>query len=493
MPARFVVETLDAFERFGDRPATTFRGGTLTFRRGLDSVHRIARALDGLGVGRGSGVVCVAGDRPEALFVRLAAYVLGARFTPVRSGLVDHVLAHIVHDAEPALVVSESELPMIAAPLALSIDDLMDLAGALSADPLPVRARDEDIARITYTGGTTGRHKGAAGTYGALQALRGSWWHEWDRTTPAGLTYLSVTWSGWLALEYLYKGVRVEMLEEFSPEALLDACARSAPVATYLSPHMLYALLDHPATSRGVPGLVSLGYGTSRTSPARLREAADRFGPILRQGYGSIESGPVTVLSPEDHTTALRSRPHLLGSVGRPRPGTAVDIQDPSGTSLPPGRVGEVNVRSTGMMAGYWRRPELTARTLCNGWLRTGDLGYVDDDGYLYLVDRLNDVVTVNGHDCYSAPIEAALTRHPAVGQAAVVGRGSERTGEEIHAFLVPAAASTAGDSVAAEALRLVVRELTPVHEPVAVHWIDRMPLTAAGKPDKNQLRARLV
>ncbi|MEJ8640417.1 fatty acid--CoA ligase family protein [Streptomyces sp. MS1.HAVA.3] len=175
----------------------------------------------------------------------------------------------------------------------------------------------------------------------------------------------------------------------------------------------------------------------------------------------------------------MRGRPELLASVGRPVAGVQVEVRDAQGTAVAPGRTGEVWMRSQAMMTGYWGRPGLTAEVLRDGWLRTGDLGHFDGGGHLYLDDRVKDVVMVDGDNVYCVPVEAALTRHPAVAQAVVVGRHSDVTGEEVCAFLVPAAGCTPGTDVAGEACDLVEKELAPAHRPTAVFWERAIPLTA--------------
>lgn len=155
------------------------------------------------------------------------------------------------------------------------------------------------------------------------------------------------------------------------------------------------------------------------------------------------------------------------------------------------GRTGEVWTRSAAVMAGYWGSPAMTAEVLRDGWLRTGDLGHFDADGYLYLDDRAADVVMVDGDNVYCVPVEAALARHPAVAQAVVVGRHSDVTGEEVCAFLVPAAGCAPSPAVAGEACDLVERALARAHRPTAVFWVREIPLTARGKPDKRRLRER--
>ncbi|WP_177235207.1 class I adenylate-forming enzyme family protein [Streptomyces sp. MUSC 14] len=490
MPAAYVTDLVDAFHRDVDGPAIGCGARVLTFGHALEEVWRLARLLRELGIGRGTGLACVTGNTPETLLVRLAAHVLGARLTQVVIDPATHNLAHILVDCRPALVVADTAIPDMGA-RRIGFESLLRSAAEQPSDPLPVMAREEDIARVTYTSGTTGRPKGVASTFAAMRVRTG-----WTRRHEgAGPVFVSVTSlaqrAGGRCLEHLLSGGRVEVLDAFDPPEFAAVCARLAPVTTYLSPSMLYRLLDHPATAAGIPGLMSVSYGNSRILPERLREALRVYGVNFRQGYGMNEAGVISRLSPADHVAALGGRPHLLASAGQPVPGVELSIRDEDGRDLPAGWTGEVWTRSPAMMAGYWQRPDLDTQVLRDGWLRTGDIGHCDEDGYLYLVDRITDMIIVDGRNIYCGPVEAALARHPAVAQAVVVGRDSAVTGEEVHAFLLPAAGHEPSDRVAAEACRLVVDELAEAHCPTAVHWVDHIPLAASGKPDKQRLRAQ--
>ncbi|MEU6671386.1 AMP-binding protein [Streptomyces sp. NPDC046727] len=489
MPAAYVTDLVDAFHDHAGRPAIGSGARVLTFGHALEQVWRLARALRELGVERAVGLACVTGNRPETLLVRLAAHVLGARLTQVVIEPSTHDLAHILTDCRPALVVADTPVPDTGA-RRVGLEELLRSAARLPGDPVPVAAREEDIARVTYTSGTTGRPKGVMSTFAAMR-VRAGWTRRHEGVEPVFVSVTSLAQrAAGRCLEHLAGGGRVEILDSFDPPEFAAACARLAPVTTYLLAPMLYRLLDHPATADGIPGLMSVSYGSSGILPDRLREALRVYGTDFRQGYGTNEAAVISRLSPADHAAALRDKPHLLASAGRPVPGVRLSLRDEDGRDVPPGRAGEVWMRSPAMMAGYWHRPDLDAQALRDGWLRTGDIGRRDEDGYLYLVDRIKDMIIVDGDNIYCGPVEAALARHPAVAQAAVVGRESAVTGEEIHAFLQPAAGHAPSDRIAAEACRLVADALAEAHRPAAVHWVDHIPLAASGKPDKRRLRA---
>ncbi|MFF4493525.1 class I adenylate-forming enzyme family protein [Streptomyces sp. NPDC001546] len=490
MVARYVTELVGALERYGDRPAIGAGPSVLGFSEVLDAVHRLAGVLAEAGAGRGSGLVCVTGgNRPEALLVRIAAHLLGARLTQVVTGPALHGLEFILRDCLPDLVVHDVPVPETGVPR-LGLDDLLAHAARRAAAEVPVRAREEDVARVTYTGGTTGRPKGVASTFGAMAARDGRRGAAWTESVHLSVTSLAQR-AGGRCLEQLRAGGRVEILDPFTPGEFVAACRRLGRVSTYLTVPMVYRLLDDPATAGGIPGLEAVSYGASPILPERLREAVTRWGGRWRQGYGMNEAAVIARLTPADHDAAVAGRPELLASVGRPAAGVEVQVRDERDAVLPAGCTGELWIRSAAMMTGYWNQPGLTAEVLRDGWLRTGDLGHADAEGYLYLDDRSKDVVIVDGVNIYSLPVEAELARHPAVAQAVVVARPSATTGEEVCAFLVPAPGHTPSGAAAAEACERVARELAPAHRPTAVFWEREIPLTDRGKPDKRRLRAR--
>ncbi|MFB6821481.1 AMP-binding protein [Streptomyces virginiae] len=490
--ARYVTSLVGALERYAGQPALGVGPVVLGFQDVLDGAHRLAGVLSGTGIGRGSGLACVTGtNRPEVLLVRVAAHLLGARLTQVLAGPALYGLDFVLRDCRPDLVVHDVPVPVTGAPR-LPLAELLRRAAEREPAAVPVGAREDDVARVTYTGGTTGRPKGVASTFAAMAARNTG---RPAARAGAGSVYLSVTSlaqrSGGRCLEQWRAGGRVEILDPFTPGGFVAACRRLGPVATYLTTSMVYRLLDDPATAHGVPGLEAVSYGDSPVHPERLREAVTRWGGRWRQGYGTNEAAVICRLSPADHDAAVAGRPELLASVGRPVAGVGVEVRDARGATVAAGRTGEVWMRSAAMMTGYWGRPGPTAEVLRDGWLRTGDLGHFGTDGYLFLDDRLHDVVMVHGDNVYCVPVEASLARHPAVARAVVVGRHSDLTGEEVCAFLVPAAGYEPDAALAAEVCDLVEKELAPAHRPTAVFWERSIPLTARGKPDKRRLRAR--
>ncbi|MCX4783765.1 AMP-binding protein [Streptomyces sp. NBC_01264] len=374
------------------------------------------------------------------------------------------------------------------------VTDLLAEAARRSDAPLPVEAREDDVARVLYTGGTTGLPKGVVYTFGALTAAAGAWA---GAAPPPGLRFLAMTpmahAAGAIACGLLRHHVSVELFDEFDAEVLLvqiaEASAEGRPVTTYLYPPYLYRLLDHPGLAHtDLSGLAAVSYGSAPVTPHRRAQAVRVLGPRLRQSYALTEAIAITSLGPEDHAAAAASRPELFGSVGRAVPGVSLRVTGGDGRALGPRTEGAVEVSGPTVMAGYWQRPELSAEVLRDGWLSTGDLGVIDEDGYLYLTGRAKDLVVVDGTNCYPQAVENVLTAHPGIRRVAVIGVPDPRTGE---ALVAVCAAEDDRPGLVAELRASVGEALGAAHVPGRFEFVPDIPTASYGKPDKAALRAR--
>jgi long-chain acyl-CoA synthetase len=284
-----------------------------------------------------------------------------------------------------------------------------------------------------------------------------------------------------------YFGSTSVLVREFDPGAVLGAVSGSGVTHALLVPAMILMLLDHPdIDDYDVTTLNTIVYGGSPITEAILARAVARFGCRFFQNYGLTEaSGAVTTLGPDDHDL---ERPHLLRSAGRPVPWAEVRVLDPeSGTEVPIGHVGEVCVRSAANMRGYWNRPPGEPGVFWGDWLRTGDAGYFDDDGYLFLHDRVKDMIVSGGENVYPAEVERVLAQHPAVADVAVIGIPSDRWGEAVHAVVVPRAASSPEPD---ELIRFARTMLAGYKLPKSVEFVESLPRNPSGKVLKTELRA---
>ncbi|MFJ2193646.1 AMP-binding protein [Kitasatospora sp. NPDC087861] len=489
----YTGRVLAGLERDPGRVAVRCGERALTARECLDGVYRLARALEGAGLGRGDGVTVLAGNRPEAVLVRLAANLLGCRVAMLHpDGPVGESVALAGFAGTSALVFDPARCSAAAEGIARALPsvglfalgpsalgtDLPTAAASCPPGPLAPRYRPEDVMAVRFTGGTTGRPKGVVRRFARPPRP----------PLLSGATFLLCTalchGGGTTADLALAAGGTVVLQEGFAAEAVLAAIERFRVSRVYLPPHLLYRVLDHPLLSRTDTGsLRRVTYTGCPPSPRRLAEATRRLGRVLHQTYSLTECGPVTRLSPDEHLD-----PRLLLTAGRPFPDTEVRIVDEDGAVLAPGRTGEICVRTPTAMVGYWRDPELTARVLRDGWLHTGDLGSLDAAGYLTVAGRRDPMAIVNGHNVFPRDVEEPLRAHPEVREAVMFATVDADRLERVHAAVV----TVPGSRATAAELHRWAREHGGRRRcaPDTVLVVPGIPLTGAGKPDLGALRA---
>ncbi|MCT9092537.1 AMP-binding protein [Streptomyces sp. ASQP_92] len=494
----YVEENLDALKGDPGREVLLHQERRVTAGEFRDLVHRMARALRAQGIVRGQTITLLCGNLPETIAARYAAHLIGCRVNHLYNKLSADSQAAIVRDVETrALIVDPRYLEraiditeLAPGPDVLVLGpakvgrDLLELAAEQSAEPLTGLARPDDVCTIRHTGGTTGHPKGICTTHEQVRAFRGAAAGPGEQPPRLLVCTTLAHAAGMIADGVLRGGGCVVLLEEFDPATVLEAIERERVSHLFLLPPLLYQLMDHPdAAVRDTSTLRSIAYGGCQSSPARIADAIRRFGPVLVQFYGQNEAGGISLLGPEDHDP---NRPDRLRSAGKVLPEVDVVIRDETGRDLPVGEHGEICVRSPMLMKEYWKQPELTAQVLRNGWLHTGDIGFLDGDGYLTVVDRIKDMIVVVGGHVYTTELEDLLNSHPHVRQSAVFGvRDADRM-ERVHAAVVLAP----GSALSARELRELVREERgSMYEPAEITFVDALPLTDAGKPDKKRLR----
>ncbi|MEV6455335.1 AMP-binding protein [Streptomyces anulatus] len=485
----------------------------LTAREFRSLVHRLAHALREHGVGPGRTVTLLCGNLPETIAVRYAVNLLGAHFNHLYNRLSADVQALMMADVEtyafvvdPRLAGRAEELLGLVPPVKHVLllgdasegadrragrvgKDLLALAAQQPDTPMTGGGRAEDLCFIRHSGGTTGHPKGVRSTFGRMQEGIAQTRALFSGTGRRDLVCTPLSHAaGFIADGTLSAGGTVVLHYAFDPADILATISRERITNMMLLPPLLYHVLDHPdAEHADLSSLRQITYGGTPSSPVRIAEAVRRLGPVLQQGYGQFEAGAISLLPAAEHDA---DRPEILRTAGRPVPGVEVEIRDETGRALPAGEVGEICVRSGGMMEGYWKNPELTAQVLRDGWMHTGDLGLLDERGYLSVVDRIKDMIPVVGGHVYTTELEDFLNTHPAVRQSAVYGVKGAGGHERVHATVVTAP----GTTVTSEELRAWVREgRGPLYEPHRVDLADTLPLTDAGKPDKKLMRAAAV
>jgi long-chain acyl-CoA synthetase len=504
-----------AWERTGDASRLVFEGREWTGAELALRTRRLSHGLRTAGLEPGDRVVVMMANCPEVGVTYGATWRAGGVVTPVLFLLSEPELRHVLSDGGAALAVTTPEfLPKVVA-AAAGVDTLRAIlvaggdaatlaaAGAEAGRPVLDLAEleagpeghlvDVDPASpgaLLYTGGTTGRSKGVVLSHDALSAS------AWGAVT----TTVNGTDSGAdevlllpLPLSHVYglminvagmhtpTGRRSVLMRWFDAAGFLELVQRHRVTSTSVVPSMIQLLLQQPLEDYDLGSLRRVGSGAAPLP----REVAEEFvrrvpGAQVGEGYGCTETAGLISASPLDR--------YRSGSVGMPAAGMTVRIERPDGTEAATGEDGEITVRGAGVMTGYWNAPEETARALRGGWLHTGDVGHLDEDGYLYVVDRIKDLVIRGGFNVYPRDVEEAMLAHPDVVAAAVVGRPDPTLGEEVVAYvqLRPGADAGPADLVAhGKAL------LSAAKYPREVHVLDAVPLTSVGKLDRKALRQR--
>ncbi|HVO53109.1 MAG TPA: AMP-binding protein [Solirubrobacterales bacterium] len=468
-----------------------------TFGEFHERVMEVAAGLRELGVDQGDVVGVVLPNSPHYLEVWWGILWLGAIFNPVNPALTPREQVGILADSEAKVVVAT---PESAAGLEASREELPklgEIVAAEGADPAALlRGRGSlgehadikggDLASFVYTSGTTGRPKGAM--LGHANFLANAWQLGEPLPVSRGdtlgmvLPLFHVNAQLVTTVIPLVLGANVAMWERFSASQFWADCARFEPVTFSSVPTMLAALLHAPGADEAESNSLRFVIcGAAPLSPALFRRFEEKFGLKIMEGYGLTEGTCCTTINPF-------TGPRKIGSVGLPTRAQEVAIMDESGRIVADGTPGEVCFRGPNMMHGYYNRPDANAETLVDGWLHTGDVGYRDEDGYFFLVDRTKDMIIRGGENIYPREIEDVLLEHESVKEAAVVGRPDEVRGEEVHAVV----ALVSGDDV--ELLEAHCRErLAAFKVPSSWEVVEELPKTSTGKIDKKPLREKLA
>jgi acyl-CoA synthetase (AMP-forming)/AMP-acid ligase II len=500
---------LTAAARRTDRPAFVDDDGTTELL--ADHVDRSLRLADAhrrhLGLARDDRYAVLAGNSRWYVNLWHAAFLGGGVVNPLNTRLAPAELAFILRDSGSKVLYVDAAFAPVAAQIRDQVPSLEQVVLIGPGDDLPVDARLDDLAAtgeptvvdvaeddltvLMYTGGTTGLPKGVLHTQrtNTLNVYRMGFMFGFftERSTFLNATPMFHAGGAMGSMGMPCSGGTTVIHGGFDPARLIADVERHQVTHTGLVPTMIGMVVNHPDFDPAkFATLRMMGYGAS-PMPAAVLDAVRTHLPHvqLTQTYGMTEAcAVVTCLTAEDH----RRGDHVLRSAGRAAPGVELTVRDANGEPVPAGEVGEVWAKAGSFSVGYLGRPEETAAAFVDGWYRTGDAGYLDDEQYLYLVDRTKDMIVTGGENVYSSEVENALSTHPAVLQVAVIGIPSERWGEQVHAVVVPRpGVEVTEDELIAHARGLIAGFKVPKSVELRA---DPLPLSGAMKVLKRELRA---
>ena len=500
---------IEGLNRYNDEPCLFLGDKVASYKDVRESTSQMVQALQSKGLGVGSRVAVISANRPEVLSNIAAMQLTGCIGTPLHplGSLDDH--AYVLAAAEVETLVFDAELfSEVAAALKERVptlknflgfgpndvgDDYMALAATFTPQPLVAPdIKPNDIASVNFTGGTTGKPKGVMSPHRVSAYMTQIQMAEWE--FPEEVRMLMATPLSHAAAAFfipvLQKGGAFYVMQGFSPDEFFDMVKEHRITCTMLVPVMIYFLLDSPrATDGSMDSMETIFYGASPMSPARLQEGIEKWGKVFYQFFGQSECPMVIAnMRKADHDL---SKPERFSSCGRPTPWVHVALLDGDGNEVAHGEPGEICVRGPLVMGGYKDMPEQTAEAFDGGWLHTGDVGKLDDDGFLYIVDRTKDMIVTGGFNVFPREVEDVLTTHDAVGQVVVIGVPDEQWGEAVKAVVVLKPGVEGSDALVGEMQAMVKEAKGSVQSPKSIDFVDAIPLTPVGKPDKKAVRAQ--
>ncbi|WP_341893171.1 long-chain fatty acid--CoA ligase [Variovorax sp. YR752] len=506
-----LVDYLDKGAQQGaDSPCLTMGNADLSYGQVQRVSWRVARGLQRAGIAPGSKVAVLSSNDAMAFATVFGISRAGCVWCPInpRNEASENAFVLDAFDCTclvfhsnyaPMVEQMRAQLPQLKALVCLdqrqafapAMDEWLD---GLDDAPIDI-APPDDVAMIAGTGGTTGQPKGVMLSGGNLEAMSALTLMGYPfEGRPVYLALAPLTHAaGVLCLPVMALGGRVVIMPKPDLSEFLSLIERRRVTHTFLPPTLIYMLLQHPELAQTKrDSLQCFWYGAAPMSAARLEEALDKIGPVMAQLFGQTEAPMmVSMMPPRDHFNADGSvARQRLASAGRPGPLVQVGIMNGEGALLPTGESGEIVVRGSLVMRGYYKDPKATQEASRHGWHHTGDIGYLDGEGFLYIVDRAKDMIISGGFNVYSAEVEQVLMQHPDVQDSAVVGLPDEKWGERVVAVLQ----LHAGRSVDAEAIKTFVKSrIGSVKAPKQVEvWAD-LPRSKVGKVLKKEVRASLL
>jgi acyl-CoA synthetase (AMP-forming)/AMP-acid ligase II len=493
----------------GNALAYEFEGRQTTFAEFDIKTNRVANALIAMGLKKGDRIAYLGKNSDFYFELLLGAMKAGVVMAPVNWRLAGPEVAFIVDDCKAPVLFTGPEFIAQVKNIKAQLPDVKHVItteggapewpdftawrDAQNSDDPMVKIEPNDVAMQLYTSGTTGKPKGAmlshANFHNLVEAGNEADKPEWNRWSSEDVSLVAmpifhIGGSGWgvVGLAHGAKGV---IAREFDPTKVLDFFEQFGITKLFMVPAAMQFVVRQPrARTMDFSRLKYMLYGASPIPAALLKECIDVFKCGFVQLYGMTETtGTIVALPPEDHIEGSER----MRSAGKALAGVELAILDPDGKPLPPGEVGEIATRSAHNMVGYWNLPEATAKTLGpDGWLRTGDAGYMDKDGYLYIHDRIKDMIISGGENIYPAEVESALCDHPDVAEAAVIGIPDDKWGEAVKAIVVMKPGKSAD---ATDIINFTRTRIAGYKTPKSVDFIEALPRNPSGKILRRNLR----
>ncbi|KKM12507.1 hypothetical protein SY88_02930 [Clostridiales bacterium PH28_bin88] len=495
---------------YPNKHAFVYGDRKITFSELNRRANRLCNAMSERGIRKGDRVAILSKNNPEYWEVYGLAEKGGIILVPLNWRLAAKEIKYLLVDSGArAVIVSKEYAGLINSlrPDLAAVEEYICIEGGVpgmedyetvlaegSPEEPEVGVTGEDICYIIYSSGTSGLPKGIVLTHrGQVENAKAQILELRSGVNDIYLAVVPLFHSGGkgVTLAFWYRGCTVVVAKEFNPREVLETIARERVTATFMVPAMVAFMLNLPDFAKyDVSSLRTLFYAGSPMPLDLLRRAMEAFGHILCQGYGLAESGPLaTYLSKEDHLFhGTEAEVKRSNSCGKPAPGAEVKVVDADGKEVLPGEIGEIIIRSNRLMSGYWKQPDKTAETIRNGWLYTGDMATVDAEGYIYIVDRKNDLIISGGENIYPREIEEVLYTHPAVLEAAVIGVPDEKWGEAIKAFIALKESASATEE---EIIDYCKQYIASYKKPRSVEFLPELPKNPSGKVLRNVLRRK--
>jgi len=494
---------------YPDSTALMYAGGSMPYRK-LDSrTNQLAQGLLSLGLGKGGRVAIQTWNRPEVVEFEVACYKADIVRIPMNARLSEAETIHVLNDSQADAIITDAShgeslaknnRKLKSVKYFIGLDQLHDgdisyehlLAGSSEAAP-DIEVEEDDLAVLAYTSGTTGKLKAIMQSYGNRMAMirkacmiPGIKIEPGDVFAHVGpLTHSS----GMLLMPVMYSAGCNLILGRFDVGVLLETIQLKKVNYMLLVPTIINMILSHPGVKDfDLSSLKGVFYGAAPMSITRIKQAMDLFGPILIQGYGMSETTSFSsILTAKDHVIALRdNNGSRLASCGRAVFESEVRVVSETGERVSPGQIGEIVVRGPDVMKGYYKEPELTKKTIKDSWIHSGDMAKVDEEGYIYIVDRKSDTIITGGFNVYPTEVEQILYSHPAVFEACVIGIPDEKWGEAVMAVVkLHQGAAVSGEDL----IDYCRQSLASYKKPRFIDFVEELPKNPNGKIARRAVR----